>query len=118
VAKQVVDAAVQVHRVLGPGLLESVYETCLTHELRKRGTTVQQQAPVPIVYDGVRLESGLRLDMLVDGKVIVEVKAVEKMAPIFEAQLLTYLRLSGIRLGLLVNFNVRLAKDGIERIVV
>ena len=111
------DAVVRVHRALGPGLLESVYETCLAHELRKRGLQVRTQISVPVVYDGERLEAGLRLDLVVDDNVIVEVKAVEKMNPVCEAQLLTYLKLTGLRLGLLVNFNVPLAKDGIKRLV-
>ncbi|MFO7674899.1 MAG: GxxExxY protein [bacterium] len=116
-AREVVDAAVQIHRALGPGLLESVYETCLVHELRKRGLRVEHQVAVPVVYDGVEIASGLRPDVIVDGRVIAEVKAVEKMLSLYEAQLLTYLKLTGIRLGLLVNFNVPLAEDGIRRIV-
>ncbi|MBN2538228.1 GxxExxY protein [candidate division WOR-3 bacterium] len=117
VARQVVDAVVKIHKSLGPGLLESVYETCLVHELRNRGLNVESQVRVPIRYDGVELETGLRLDLLVEGRVVVEVKAVERMLPVFEAQLLTYLRLSGKRVGLLVNFTVARAKDGIKRIV-
>lgn len=115
VARQVVDAALKVHSVLGPGLLETVYETCLAHELRSRGLEVESQARVPIRYEGVELETGLRLDLFVEGRVVVEVKAVERMLPVFEAQLLTYLRLTGARVGLLVNFTVTRAKDGIKR---
>ena len=116
-ATSIVDAAPKVHRVLGPGLLESVYEACLCHELRQRGVSVASQVAVPVTYDGVRLETGLRLDMLVSGTVIVEVKATEQIVPLFEAQLLTYLKLSGLRLGLLINFNVPRIKDGIRRMV-
>jgi GxxExxY protein len=117
VAKEVVDAAYNVHKVLGPGLLESVYEACLQHELRKRGLKVEAQVPVPVVYDGLRLDAGLRLDLLVEGKLIVEIKSVERMNPVYDAQLLTYLKLTGLRLGLLINFNVSVIKQGIRRIV-
>lgn len=115
-ARVTVDAAIKVHRVLGPGLVEAVYEVCLAHELRRRGLSVETQVPFPVVYEDIRLDAGLRLDMLVEGRLIVELKAVEKMNPIFEAQLLTYLKLTGKRLGLLINFNVPLVKDGIRRI--
>ncbi len=117
VAKMIVDAAFQVHKELGPGLLESVYESCLAYELEHRGVKVERQVALPITYKGVRLDAGLRLDMLVENLVIVELKAVETMVPLFDAQLLTYLKLTQKRLGLLVNFNVPLIKDGIKRIV-
>lgn len=117
VATGVVNAVFQVHSTLGPGLLESVYEACLCHELKQRGIPFQTQVALPVVYDGARLDAGLRLDLLVANQVIVELKAVEKMAPLFDAQLLTYLKLTGLRLGLLINFNVPLIKDGIRRIV-
>jgi GxxExxY protein len=117
IAAQVVDAAIRVHTLLGPGLLESVYETCLCHELGRRGVPHASQVTLPVVYDGVRLDAGLRLDLLVGDRVIVEVKATEKMLPLYEAQLLTYLKLSGLRLGLLMNFNTALLKDGIKRMV-
>ena len=113
----VVDAAYRVHSQLGPGLLESVYETCLCHEFKQRGVPFQSQVAWPVIYDGVQLDAGLRLDLLVDNSVIVEIKAVEKMNPLFEAQLLTYLKLTGHRLGLLINFNVPRIADGIRRIV-
>ena len=116
IAKQVVDAAVKAHKALGPGLIESVYEACLSHELRRRGVAVETQVPVPIVYEGLRLESALRLDMLVQGRLIVELKAVELMNPVFEAQLLSYLKLAGKLLGLLINFNVLVIKDGFKRL--
>jgi len=117
VAKQVVDAAFSVHKNLGPGLLESVYETCLCHELRKRGVAFQRQIAVPIVYDGEQVDAGLRLDLMVSDCLIVELKAVEKDNPLFEAQLLTYLKITRLRLGLLINFNVALLKNGIRRVV-
>lgn len=116
IATAVVDAAFAVHKKLGPGLLESVYEVCLCHELSKRGIAFERQVSLPVVYDGVRLDAGLRLDLLVEKQVIVELKAVEKHNPVYEAQLLTYLRLTGYRLGLIVNFNVALIKQGIKRI--
>ncbi|WP_005033440.1 GxxExxY protein [Holophaga foetida] len=112
---QVVDAAVKVHRHLGPGLLESVYEQCLIRELELRQIPVQTQVTVPIAYEGLRLDSGLRLDLLVDNLVILELKAVEQILPVHEAQLMSYLKLSGKRLGLLLNFNVPLMRDGIRR---
>ena len=116
-AKQTVDAAMKVHRALGPGLLESVYEKCLTHELRTREIAVQAQVNVPVVYEGLRLESGLRLDLLIDKQLIVEIKAVEEMSRLFKAQALTYLRLTNLRLALLINFNVPLLRDGIHRVI-
>lgn len=117
VAKQVVDAGLKVHRALGPGLLESVYEQCLAHELERRGHDVRRQLVLPVVYEGLTLELGYRLDLFVDDALIVEVKAVEALSRLHEAQLLTYLRLSGRRLGLLMNFNVELFKNGIRRLI-
>jgi GxxExxY protein len=117
VAHEVVDAAYRVHATLGPGLLESVYEICLAHEFQKRGLTFKRQSNLPVVYDGVTLESGLRLDFLVENCVVVELKAVEQLLPLHKAQVLTYLKLSGHRLGLLINFNSALIKDGIRRII-
>ena len=116
-ARIVVDAAYKVHSSLGPGLLESVYETCLEHELAKRSIPSKRQIKIPIVYDGIRLEAGLRIDLLVDGKLILEIKAVEEMNRIYKAQVLTYLKLTGLRLGLLINFNVALIRNGIERVI-
>jgi GxxExxY protein len=118
VGKTVLDAAYRVHSALGPGLLESVYEIALTHVLRKNNMVVDTQVLLPIMFEGEQLESGLRLDMCVQNCVIVELKAVETMNPVYEAQLMTYLRLSGIRLGFLINFNVPHLKDGIKRRVV
>jgi GxxExxY protein len=116
-ARDVVDAAMAVHRTLGPGLLESAYEICLAHELEKRGRSVLRQVALPLVYDTIKLEAGYRIDLIVDNSVIVEVKAVEAIAPVHEAQLLTYLRLSQRRLGFLINFNVALLKHGIKRMI-
>ena len=116
-ARQVIDAGLKVHRALGPGLLESVYEVCLAHELQLRGLGVRRQVPLPLEYEGLRLEAGYRLDLVVADAVIVEVKAVESLSRLHEAQLITYLKLSGLRLGLLINFNVALFKDGVRRLV-
>ena len=117
VGKQIVDATIKVHRTLGPGLLESAYQACLAHELRKHGLAVACEVPQPVLYDGVLIEAGYRLDMLIEDMVIIENKAVEKVLPIHEAQLLTYLRLRNCRLGYLINWNVPLVKDGIKRMV-
>ena len=113
----IVDAAMKVHTALGPGLLESAYETCLAYELRRRGLKVVAQLGLPVVYDGVKLDAGYRIDLLVEDRVIVELKAVESLQPIHQAQLLSYLKLSGCKVGLLINFNVLRLKDGIKRIV-
>ena len=117
IAKAIVHAAYTVHKALGPGLLESVYEICLAHELEKAGHHVKRQQGLPVHYDGIKVEAGLRLDLVVDDAVIVEVKAVETMHPVFRAQLYTYLKLTGRRLGLLINFDVEFIKDGIQRVV-
>jgi GxxExxY protein len=116
-ARQVVDAAFAVHKTLGPGLLESVYEICLAHELGKRNLAIERQVALPVNYDGVRLDAGFRIDLVVNRCLIVELKTVEELLPIHQAQTLTYLKLSGKRLALLINFNVPLIKDGIRRIV-
>ncbi len=117
VARQIVDAAFCVHSNLGPGLLESVYENCLAYELKKRKLRISQQLSLPVLYNGHKLDSGLRLDFLVEECVIVELKAVEILLPLHHAQILTYLKLTGYRLGLLINFNVPVIKNGIKRIV-
>ena len=116
VAKIVLDAAFRVHTTLGPGLLESVYETCLAHELKGMGVKFESQIALPIVYNEILIESGLRLDFLVEKCVIIEIKAVEIIIPVHKAQLLTYLKLANIRLGLLINFKVVHLRDGIIRI--
>ncbi len=117
VAKIIVDSAIKVHRALGPGLLESGYQQCLACELRKRGLQVNTEVLLPIVYDGQQIDAGYRIDMLVEGCVIIENKAVDQMLPIHQAQLLTYLKLRDCRLGFLLNWNVRLMKDDIKRMV-
>jgi len=116
-ARIAVDAAFKVLTALGPGLLESIYEACLVHELRKRGIPVETQVKVPVVYDGAKLETDLRIDLVVDKQLLVEVKAVDEMNRVFKAQVLTYLKLTGLRWGLLINFNVPLIKNGIERVI-
>jgi len=115
VSGQVVDAAMKVHSALGPGLLESAYEKCLLFELHRRGIEARTQVELPIVYDGVRIDAGYRIDLLVDDRVIVEIKAVEEVHPVHAAQIISYLKLSGKKLGLLINFHVEHLKDGIER---
>lgn len=117
VTRQVIGAAIKVHKALGPGVLESAYEACLAYELGQRGLQVEQQKAMPVVYYGVQLECGYRLDLLVEGLVVVEIKAVEKVTPIHEAQLLSYLRLSGCTVGLLINFHVGKLMDGLKRLV-
>ena len=114
---EVIAAAIEVHRHLGPGLLESAYEACLVHELRHRGIAAAQQVPLPVTYKGARIELGYRLDLVVSEAVIVEVKAVDKVHPIVDAQVLTYLKLTGLHTALICNFNVGLMKDGIKRLV-
>ncbi len=117
ITESIIGAAIEVHRALGPGLLESAYEACLTFELAQRGLKVEQQKPLPVVYREVKLDCGYRLDLLVEEVVIVEVKAVDRLMPIHQAQLLSYLKLSGCKVGLLINFNVKVLKDGIRRLV-
>jgi GxxExxY protein len=116
-ARQVVDAGLKVHRALGPGLLESAYEHCLAHELESRGLSVRRQVALPIIFEDLRLEVGYRLGLLVGDLIVVEVKSVEALSRLHEAQVLTYLKLSGCRLGLLINFNVELFKQGLRRLV-
>jgi GxxExxY protein len=117
IAKQIVDAAYKIHTTTGPGLLESAYEAMLLYELKKRGLRVVSQEPIPVVYEGVMLEVGYRADLIVEDKVIVELKSVEKTAPVHKKQLLTYLKLANMRLGLLINLGESLIKTGITRIV-
>lgn len=114
---KIIGAAIEVHRALGPGLLESAYETCMVFELTQQGLTVVQQRPLPITYKKIQLDTGYRLDLLVEEKIVVEIKAVEELTPIHDAQLLSYLKLSGCRVGLLINFHVKMLKQGIRRIV-
>jgi GxxExxY protein len=117
IAKEIVDAAYRIHTVLGPGLLESVYHTVLTYELGRKGLRAVPQQSIPVVYANVRIDTGFRADLVVEDRVIVEIKSVESLAPVHYKQLLTYLRLADKRLGLLINFNVPLIKDGIHRVV-
>jgi GxxExxY protein len=115
--KEIIGAAIEVHRELGPGLLESAYEACLCYELRQRGIEIECQVPLPVLYKGARLDCGYRIDVCVRHSVIVELKSVEEVTDLHRAQLLTYLRLSGKKVGLILNFNVPVLKDGIVRIV-
>jgi len=117
ISNKIIGAALEVHKVLGPGLLESAYEECLCYELNLQGLAFERQKSLPVEYKGIKLDCGYQMDLVVEGKVVVEVKAVEKLLSIHEAQVLTYLRLSGLRLGLLINFNSPRIKDGIKRLV-
>ena len=117
IAKIVLDAANRVHRKTGPGLLERAYEECLYFELEKEGLLVEKQKVLPLIYEGVHLDAGYRIDLLVNQKVVIELKSVEAIAPVYLAQVITYLKLSGCKLGILINFNVSLLKDGFKRVV-
>ena len=114
---RIIGAAVEVHRHLGPGLLESAYEECLCHELRLQELSFERQKPLPLEYKSIKLDCGYRIDMIVENKVILELKCVNSITPVHEAQLLTYLKLSGIKVGLILNFHVALMRDGIKRLV-
>ncbi|MCD4747230.1 MAG: GxxExxY protein [Bacteroidales bacterium] len=118
IGKKIVDAAYTVHKNLGPGLLEKVYEICFCHELEKRGLKYQRQLDIPVVYDGLTFDEGLRLDVLVEDKVICELKALETVNPVWKAQILSHLKITGKRLGYLINFNVPLMKNGINRFII
>jgi GxxExxY protein len=115
--EQVIGLAIEVHRALGPGLLESAYEECLAFELKERGVGFERQVPLPVRYKSVRLDCGYRMDLVIENRAIIELKAVERLLPVHDAQLLTYLKLSGMRIGLLLNFNVAVLKDGLRRLV-
>jgi GxxExxY protein len=117
ITEAIIGGPIQVHRVLGPGVLESAYEACLAFELKKRGLRIEQQKPLPLVYDQVKLDCGYRIDLVVEGAVVVEVKSMDAVAPIHEAQVISYLKLSGCKVGLLINFNVLQLKDGIRRFI-
>ncbi|MCC5938341.1 MAG: GxxExxY protein [Lunatimonas sp.] len=114
---KIIGCVYQVHSELGPGLLESTYEVCLEYELLKAGLMVERQKPLPVIYDNIRLEAGYRIDLLVKSQIILELKSVDEIAPIHKAQLMTYLKLTGLKLGLLINFNVLQMKTGIKRII-
>ena len=117
ISEKIVGAAIEVHKELGPGLMESIYQKCLTFELRESGLKVEAEVEVPVRYKGTEIEGGFRLDLLVEDKVILELKAVERVLPVYSAQLLSYLKLCGLKLGLLINFNVPVLKQGIKRVV-
>ena len=117
ITSKIIGAAIRIHRRLGPGLLESAYETCLAYELQQLGLRVQRQKPVPLIYEGVKLECGFRADLVVEGKVVVEIKCKEGIHPVDQAQLLSHLRLLDLRVGLLINFHVVVLTDGIKRMV-
>jgi GxxExxY protein len=114
---EIIGSAIEVHKVLGPGLLESAYELCMAHELTARGIRFAKQKPLPVIYKGLKLEGGYRIDLLVEGRVVVELKAIDRLAPIHDATLLTCLRLSECKIGLIINFNVQVLKVGIRRLV-
>jgi GxxExxY protein len=113
----IVDTAINIHKKLGPGLLESVYQVILEYELTKRGLHVEREKPIPVIWDNIRMDLGFRADLVVEGKVLVELKSVEETAPVHAKQVLTYLKISGMRVGLLINFGAALLKDGIQRII-
>jgi len=117
IGRQIVDAAIKVHKALGPGLLESAYQACLAHELRKRGFKVECEVPQPVTYDGLNIDAGYRIDMLIEGVIIIENKTVENLLPVHEAQILTYMKLRRCSLGYLLNWYVPLIKHGIKRMV-
>ena len=117
ISRRIIGAAIEVHRTLGPGLLETAYEACLEYELTQTGLAVERQKLLPIAYKTVEIDASYRLDLLVNRKVIVELKAVEQVHPIYKTQLLTYLKLSGLKLGLLINFNVKILRDGVSRVI-
>ncbi len=117
ISEKIIGCAIKVHKTLCPGLLESTYEVCLIHELNKAGLNVHSQVALPVVYDGIKLDAGYRIDLLVEDSVIVELKAIDNLLPIHEAQLISYLKLSGKKLGLLINFNVKLLINGVKRLM-
>ena len=117
ISEKIIGCAINVHKALGPGLLESTYEICLIHELKKANLKVQAQLALPVIYDEIKLDAGYRIDLLVEDTVIVELKAIDNLLPIHEAQILSYLKLSGKKLGLLINFNVKLLINGVKRLV-
>ncbi len=117
IAKVVFDLGLKIHRALGPGLLESAYEECLSYEIRKQGLKIEKQKPLPLVYEAVKLEIGYRIDLLVENKLVIEVKAIEALNDLHMAQILTYLKLSDCKLGLLINFNTVLFKNGVRRVI-
>jgi GxxExxY protein len=117
ISGRIIEFAIKVHSTLGPGMLEGAYEICLMHELIQNGLQARSQVTLPIIYDGIKLDAGYRIDLLVENSIIVELKAIERLHPVHEAQLLSYLRMSDLSLGLLINFNVKLLRDGLRRVV-
>lgn len=117
ISRQIIGAAIEVHRALGPGLLEGIYQQCLAHELTLRGLSFEREGPLPVQYKGIHLDCGYRVDLIFEGRVVVELKAVESLLPVHASQVLTYLKLTGCRLGLLINWNVPVLRDGIRRVV-
>ena len=117
ITEKIIGCAIKVHRALGPGLLEKTYEVCLAHEIVKEGLVVRRQVELPVIYVGLRLDAGYRIDLLVEERVIVELKTVEQFHPIHKAQLISYLKLSNLKVGLLINFNVKMLKSGIKRLM-
>lgn len=117
ITEKIIGCAIKVHRALGPGLLEKTYEVCLAHEIVKEGLVVRRQVELPVIYDGLRLDAGYRIDLLVEERVIVELQTVEQFHPIHEAQLISYLKLSNLKVGLLINFNVTMLKSGVKRLM-
>jgi len=116
-SKEIIGSAIEVHKLLGPGLLESTYEECLMYELSRKGLKVERQKPLPIIYKEIKLDYGYRLDLVVENKVIIELKSIDGFAPVHEAQILTYMKLSNIKVGLLINFNVTVLKNGLKRYI-
>jgi GxxExxY protein len=114
---KIIGAALEVHKIWGPGMLESTYEECLSYELRRQGLSIERQKPVPIIYKDIKLDCGYRIDLLIEDKIIIELKSVDRLAVIHEAQLLTYIRMARIKIGILINFNVAISKNGIRRYV-
>ena len=117
ISGKIIEYSINVHKELGPGMLEGAYEICLMHELVRNGLSVERQVLLPIQYQGIKLDDGYRIDLLVENSVIIELKAIDRLLPVHEAQLLSYLRMSELRVGLLINFNVRLLRDGVRRVV-
>jgi GxxExxY protein len=117
VSKEIIGSAIEVHRIIGPGMLESAYEECLTYELIQKGLKVDRQKPIPVIYKEIKMDCGYRLDLLVDKRVIVEVKSVDFIIPVYEAQILTYIRFANIKIELLINFKVTILKNGLKRFV-
>ena len=117
ITETIIGVAINIHRALGQGLLESAYEVCMVYDLIQVGMKVEQQKPLPVVYRGVKLECGYRLDLMIENEVVVEIKSIDKLLPIHKAQLMSYLKLADCKVGLLINFNVELLKDGIQRVV-